>query len=100
MLLPNVELAAALQVAEALRSACETLAIAHPGAAVAPVVTLSLGVAVHRPTDASPEAMRTLVEDADAALYRAKHEGRNRVCAHVAAPAPAPATPSPAPATP
>jgi diguanylate cyclase (GGDEF)-like protein len=95
MLLPNLDLAAALQVAEALRSACETLAIAHPGSAVAPVVTLSLGVAVQRPSDPSPEAMRTLVEDADAALYRAKHEGRNRVCAHLAAPAPAAPTPAP-----
>ncbi len=40
-------------------------------------VTASFGVAVA--TDAGYE-FRTLFSQADAALYQAKHEGRNRVC--------------------
>jgi diguanylate cyclase (GGDEF)-like protein len=44
---------------------------------VAPVVTLSLGVAACVPgQDGSVEA---LLEQADAALYQAKQAGRNRV---------------------
>lgn len=86
MLLPGADYEAALEMAEALRAACQALAIPHPGSAVAPVVTLSLGVAMHAPTD--PAAMGTLVAAADAALYRAKNEGRNRVCGSGAQAAP------------
>ncbi len=39
-------------------------------------VTLSVGVAQHR----LGESMATLIERADAALYRAKDLGRDRVC--------------------
>ena len=78
MLLPETGYEAAMQVAEALRMACLALAITHPSSAVATVVTLSVGVAMHFPVDAT--TMGLLVDDADAALYQAKHEGRNRVC--------------------
>ena len=77
LLLPDVELAAALQLAEEVRAGCEALAIAHPDSGVGGWVTLSLGVAVRTP--AVGDDMLALVEEADAALYRAKHEGRNRV---------------------
>ena len=40
-------------------------------------ITVSIGVAEHRPGESAP----ALVERADLALYRAKHAGRNRVCA-------------------
>ena len=40
-------------------------------------VTVSIGVAVYPDTDGGPES---LVAAADAALYRAKEEGRDRVC--------------------
>jgi diguanylate cyclase (GGDEF)-like protein len=38
-------------------------------------VTASVGVAVHEPTDEA----KCLFDKADRALYRAKHNGRNRV---------------------
>jgi two-component system cell cycle response regulator len=52
-------------------------------------VTLSIGVAVYEP-DCADENHEELVKRADLALYRAKHEGRNRVVL-----APALETPSP-----
>jgi diguanylate cyclase len=42
-------------------------------------ITLSIGIASF-PEDSSDPI--ELVEMADSALYRAKHEGRNRVCAY------------------
>ena len=41
-------------------------------------VTISLGVTVAEPSDGDPEALFVRVDDA---MYRAKKEGRNRVCA-------------------
>lgn len=77
VLLPSADRGAALVMAEALRAACEALAIPHPASLVAPVITLSLGVATCIPSDDSSVAL--LLADADAALYRAKQGGRNRV---------------------
>ena len=70
--------AEALAFAENLRAACEARAIPHPASTVAPVVTISLGVAVCVPDDST--AADALILEADAALYRAKRAGRNRVC--------------------
>jgi two-component system cell cycle response regulator len=44
-------------------------------------VTVSIGVASRETLDSSPSAM---LKRADLALYRAKHEGRNRVIAAAA----------------
>ena len=77
VLIPAADHAAALVVAEALPSACEAKAIAHPASAAGPFVTISLGVASCVPSDDTSSA--TLVSQADAALYRAKQDGRNRV---------------------
>ena len=60
------------------RAACEALAIPHPTSPVSPVVTISLGVASCIPSAES--SAEFLVAQADAALYRAKKAGRNRVC--------------------
>lgn len=77
VLIPSADHAEALLFAERLRNACEQRAIPHPASSVAPVVTISLGVAARVPSDeASCDA---LVLEADAALYRAKRDGRNRV---------------------
>ncbi len=77
VLLPNTDLAGALQVAEQLREGIEALAIPHE-AASGGRITASFGVAALTP--AAGQRPETLVEAADLALYRAKTEGRNRVC--------------------
>jgi diguanylate cyclase (GGDEF)-like protein len=61
---------------ERVRSAVEQLAIPHV-AGPAGVVTLSAGIAAYHPGDAT--TVEELLEQADAALYRAKSAGRNRV---------------------
>lgn len=77
VLLASTDHAAALEVAESLRAACEALAIPHPASPTGPVITLSLGVASCIPSD--DHSVESLLAQADAALYRAKQDGRNRV---------------------
>lgn len=74
IVLPDTTLSEALKRAEALRA---TLA-AHPLAVETKQVrvTLSIGVALSSADDGSLE---TALARADAALYRAKADGRNRV---------------------
>jgi diguanylate cyclase (GGDEF)-like protein len=75
-LLPNTALAAAELVAERLRAGIKAMALdaVVPGLRV----TVSLGVAQMRPSDADFAA---LMARADAAMYRAKQSGRDRVVA-------------------
>jgi diguanylate cyclase (GGDEF)-like protein/PAS domain S-box-containing protein len=65
--------------AERLRSAMEEAGILHPSSAVAPCITLSVGIASGR-VDAGITS-EVLIQAADNALYRSKAEGRNRVTA-------------------
>ena len=63
--------------AERLRATIEELGLTHPASSVATVVTISLGVAWARPAPSAD--WRASLAAADAALYRAKQGGRNRV---------------------
>jgi two-component system, cell cycle response regulator len=72
VLLPGATRDLGAMVAERLRASVASCAFGD----VAPEqVTVSLGVASHR----NDEPLHALLERADAALYRAKEEGRNRV---------------------
>jgi diguanylate cyclase (GGDEF)-like protein len=75
VLLPATSRAEALQVAERLRAAVESLDCSD----IAPElrVTISIGVADWQPS----ETLERIAARADAVLYRAKEQGRNRVAA-------------------
>jgi len=73
LLMPNSSLADALAVGEVLRAAIEACPFHFKGEPV--TVTVSMGVAQFQPGERSDLALKR----ADAALYRAKAAGRNRV---------------------
>ncbi|MDE2406719.1 MAG: GGDEF domain-containing protein [Xanthomonadaceae bacterium] len=75
LLLSECEMAAARQHAERLREAVASTSFTLAGDPLQ--VTISLGVAGLAP---GCDTRTALMAAADAALYRAKHEGRNRVC--------------------
>lgn len=77
VILPEMDLAQSLAMAEAMRLAVVGLAIPHHKAGHADHITISIGVAKHNA--AHPGDITHLVGAADRALYAAKHGGRNRV---------------------
>jgi diguanylate cyclase (GGDEF)-like protein len=79
LLLPNTNAARALEIGETVRAAVQDLAIPHATSGHR-AVTVSIGVACTQPNDAQHPG--DLVEAADAALYAAKHRGRNTVVEH------------------
>jgi diguanylate cyclase (GGDEF)-like protein len=77
ILLPDTDQRGATQIAEAIRDGVVRLRIDHAGSDHK-VVTVSAGVA----TGALRSGLTatSLIHDADAALYRAKAQGRNEIC--------------------
>jgi diguanylate cyclase (GGDEF)-like protein len=77
VLLPGSDAPHARELAESIRLEVELLAITHAYSKVAPVVTISAGVAAMIPIYGNTPG--ELVAAADRALYHAKQTGRNRV---------------------
>lgn len=77
VVLPGLDANGALQEAERIRTEVSALGIPHTGSSAGAVVTVSLGVASRVPQ--REEGLYLLLQEADDALYQAKHGGRNRV---------------------
>jgi diguanylate cyclase (GGDEF)-like protein len=79
LLLPNTQTPRALEIGELVRQAVLDKAMPHVTSGHQ-VVTVSVGVATTRPN--TGQRPGDLIEAADAALYAAKHRGRNAVVEH------------------
>jgi diguanylate cyclase (GGDEF)-like protein len=79
LLLPNTDANRAGQVGETVRAAVQELNLPHR-TSLHQCVTVSVGVATTGPNDSQRPG--DLIEAADAALYAAKHRGRNTVVEH------------------
>ncbi len=79
LLLPNTDTARALEIGEMVRAAIQGLGMPHATSSHQ-TVTVSVGVACTKPNDTQRPG--DLIEAADAALYAAKHRGRNAVVEH------------------
>ena len=79
LLVPNADSKRALEIGETVRAAVQELAMPHCTSHYQ-TVTVSVGVACAKPNDKQQPG--DLIEAADAALYAAKHRGRNAVVEH------------------
>jgi diguanylate cyclase (GGDEF)-like protein len=79
LLLPNTGAIRALEIGEMVRAAVVDLGVPHATSSHR-TVTVSVGVAATLPSDTQRPG--DLIEAADAALYAAKHRGRNTVVEH------------------
>ena len=78
VLLPGTEAAGAANLANEIRLRVEELEIPHTGSSAHKHVTISVGVGLMTPARNSLSS--ELIKIADEALYKAKSNGRNRVC--------------------
>jgi diguanylate cyclase (GGDEF)-like protein len=79
LLLPNTSPQRALEIGETVRATVQDLGLPHITSSHS-TVTVSVGVAATLPSDTQTPG--DLIEAADAALYAAKHRGRNTVVEH------------------
>ncbi|WP_322520687.1 diguanylate cyclase [Guyparkeria halophila] len=77
IILPGTDAPGAATVAERLRQAVNDKGVPHAHSSTETVVTISVGAATRIPSEDDAEDL--LIHHADAALYRAKRAGRNRV---------------------
>ena len=76
VVLPDTDAQGAMDVMEKARETLAMMALEHAGSEIGATLTLSIGVTAYDPErDRRPEDM---IVRADGALYRAKHDGRNR----------------------
>lgn len=78
VVLPETDTQGATSLAQRMRTNVEKIDIRHEDSHVARHITISLGVATEIPSAES--ASGTFIRNADRALYKAKHFGRNQVC--------------------
>jgi diguanylate cyclase (GGDEF)-like protein len=78
IVMPNTSVRGALHVAERIRAAVAEAGILHEESDAAPYVTVSLGIAQFTPPLPAGANLTALFRTADAALYEAKQQGRNR----------------------
>ena len=76
LIMPQADVDSAMQRGEALRQRIETLNIEGDEQNTLGHISISIGLAVWPTTTSDP---KSLLNDADRALYRAKHSGRNRI---------------------
>ncbi|MGZ4789434.1 MAG: GGDEF domain-containing protein, partial [Terriglobales bacterium] len=89
VILPAADLKTTQARAERIRSKLREMTVIHQGRSLG-MVTVSIGVAEIPVHGTSP---KDLIDAADAALYRAKQEGRDRVMVAEPVPPAAPAQP-------
>jgi diguanylate cyclase (GGDEF)-like protein len=76
VILPEMEAGTAMEVAEGIRTAVAAMEVPHEGSPMG-IQTISIGVAAIVPEQ--KDGVVSLLKASDAALYRAKSHGRNRV---------------------
>jgi diguanylate cyclase (GGDEF)-like protein len=76
VLLPDTDLDESIQIAERVRCAVRESLETDAGNQADPPITISVGIAQM----SDQHTLKSLMNDADSALYRAKLQGRDRVC--------------------
>lgn len=83
LVLPDTDLEGARLVAEELRETVSELSFTAPDGSTEVRVTISIGIATASPRQHDSLALeKDLLTQADAAVYQAKHSGRNRIVEH------------------
>ncbi len=78
IVLPKTDLDGAIAIAKNIQDELLYLQIAHEKSEVSRFVTISIGIACQIPTPDTDS--KQMIGEADAALYMAKRQGRNRYC--------------------